>query len=126
MLDQAAATLRAAFEITEFEDDAPMRWALLRAESGLRLPDVVVLDTALHRGARAIRHLSLRVPVLIPLGLFLWVPGVIWVAERIYAWVSRNRHLLSRFFGCAEACSILPAREREGDIGVTKTTDGSG
>lgn len=54
VLDEAAATLRAAFEIAQFDDDAPIRWALLRAESSLRLPDVVVLDTALHYGARAI------------------------------------------------------------------------
>jgi predicted nucleic acid-binding protein len=54
VLDEAAASLRAAFEIVPFDDDAPIRWALLRAESGLRLPDVVVLDTALRHGARAI------------------------------------------------------------------------
>jgi len=54
VLDEAAATLRAAFEIVEFDDDAPVRWASLRAESGLRLPDVVVLDTALRHSARAI------------------------------------------------------------------------
>ena len=81
-------------------------------------------DGTIHRGARAIRHLGLRVPALIPLGLLLWFPGVIWFAERIYASISRNRHLLSRFFGCKEACSILPAREREGDFGATDSSDG--
>jgi predicted nucleic acid-binding protein len=54
VLDEAAASLRAAFAIAPFDDEAPIRWALLRAESGLRLPDVVVLDTALRHGARAI------------------------------------------------------------------------
>ena len=69
----------------------------------------------LHRGARAIRFLSLRMPLLIPLGLFLWIPGVIWIAEKFYAWVARNRLVLSRVFGCKDACAILPARKREGD-----------
>ena len=67
----------------------------------------------IHRGARAIRFLGMRLPLLVPIGLFLWIPGVIWVAERIYKWVSDNRHLLSRVFGCKEACSIMPERSRE-------------
>lgn len=69
----------------------------------------------IHRGARAIRYLGLRMPLLVPLGLFLWVPGVIWVAEKIYEVVSRNRLVLSRLFGCKGACAILPPRQRDGD-----------
>ena len=53
-LDDAAAALRAAFEVTEDDRDAPLRWASLRAETGLRLPDVIVLDTAIHHRADAI------------------------------------------------------------------------
>ena len=67
------------------------------------------------RGARAIRFLSMRLPLAIPLALVLWLPGVIWVAERIYAWVSRNRLLLSRVFGCKSACAVLPERKRDDD-----------
>jgi len=66
----------------------------------------------IYRGARAIRFLGLRMPLLVPLALFLWVPGVIWVAERVYMWISRNRHLLSRLFGCKQACALLPERKR--------------
>lgn len=66
-----------------------------------------------HRGARAIRFIGMRLPLAVPVALFLWLPGVIWVAERIYQWVSRNRHLLSRWFGCREACALLPARRRD-------------
>lgn len=68
-----------------------------------------------HRGARCIRHLGLRMPLLVPLALILWLPGVIWIAEIIYMWISRNRHLLSRWFGCGEACSIMPTRHRSDD-----------
>jgi predicted DCC family thiol-disulfide oxidoreductase YuxK len=64
----------------------------------------------IHRGARAIRFLGLRIPLLVPVGLFLWIPGVILVAEKIYAFVSRNRHFFSRIFGCEGACAILPER----------------
>lgn len=65
-----------------------------------------------YRGARCFRFLGLRIPLLLPLGLVLWIPGVIWIAEKVYAWVSRHRHLLSRLFGCKEACRIMPARKR--------------
>jgi hypothetical protein len=33
-------------------------------------------------------------------------------------WVSRNRLVLSRLFGCKEACAILPARRRGADLDV--------
>jgi predicted DCC family thiol-disulfide oxidoreductase YuxK len=42
----------------------------------------------IYRGARCIRFVGLRLPLLIPLALFLWIPGVIWIAERVYAWIS--------------------------------------
>ena len=64
----------------------------------------------LHRGARCIRFLGLRMPLLVPVALVLWVPGVIQVAEWIYQWISRNRYLLSRIFGCRGACAIMPSR----------------
>ena len=68
-----------------------------------------------YRGARAIRFLGMRLPLLLPVALFLWLPGVIFLAEIIYAWVSRNRLLLSRVFGCKGACAVMPARKREQD-----------
>jgi predicted DCC family thiol-disulfide oxidoreductase YuxK len=69
----------------------------------------------IYRGARAIRFVGMRLPLLIPVALFLWIPGVILIAEIVYQWVSRNRHLLSRVFGCKDACAILPAKKREQD-----------
>jgi predicted DCC family thiol-disulfide oxidoreductase YuxK len=68
-----------------------------------------------YRGARCIRFLSLRMPLLIPLGLLLWVPGVIWIAEHVYNRVANNRLFLSRLFGCKQACAVMPKRNREQD-----------
>ena len=70
-------------------------------------------DGEIHRGARAIRFLGLRLPLLVPVGLFLWLPGVIWIAEKVYQFVSRNRLFFGRIFGCQGACAIMPQRERE-------------
>ncbi len=72
-------------------------------------------DGKIHRGARCIRFVGLRLPLLVPIALFLWIPGVIQVAEIIYQWISRNRLGLSRLFGCKGACAILPARQRAQD-----------
>lgn len=71
----------------------------------------------IHRGARAVRFLGLRLPLLVPVGLFLWLPGVIWVAEKVYQFVSRNRLFFSRIFGCKGACAIMPERQRPSDPG---------
>lgn len=76
----------------------------------------VTPERRVYRGARCIRFVGMRMPLLVPLALVLWIPGVIWIAEKIYAWVSRNRHLLSRLFGCKEACAVMPARKREKDL----------
>lgn len=71
----------------------------------------VAKDGRIHRGARCIRFVSLRMPLAVPAGLFLWIPGVIQVAEVAYKWLSQNRHLISRVFGCKGACTLLPARQ---------------
>lgn len=80
----------------------------------------VAKDGKIHRGARCIRFVSLRMPLAMPIGLFLWIPGVILIAEIAYRWLSRNRHLLSRLFGCKGACTLLPARR-----GHTQQQDGT-
>lgn len=75
----------------------------------------VTSEGTIHRGARCIRFIGIRMPLAFPVSIFLWLPGVIWVAEKIYMWVSRNRHLLSRWFGCKEACTWMPQRDRDED-----------
>ena len=54
LLDEAAASFRSAFTIAAMDAVAPLRWAALRAATGLRLPDSIVLDTAVVGGASAI------------------------------------------------------------------------
>ncbi len=60
VLESAAEGLRASFVVTDVGEDAPERWAALRAETGLRLPDAIVLDTALSHNARAIATFDTR------------------------------------------------------------------
>jgi len=74
----------------------------------------VTAEGEIHRGARAIRFLGTRMPLLVPVSLFLWLPGVIWIAEKVYMFISRNRLFFSKIFGCKGACAIMPERKREG------------
>jgi predicted DCC family thiol-disulfide oxidoreductase YuxK len=76
---------------------------------------VVTSDGKVYRGARCIRFLAMRMPLVFPLALLLWIPGAIWIAEIVYSHVANNRMLLSRVFGCKDACSVMPARRREHD-----------
>ncbi len=87
----------------------------LTREDLLEAIHCVTPEGRIYRGARAIRFIGMRLPLLVPVALFLWLPGVIYLAEIIYRWVSRHRLLFSRVFGCKDACAILPARKREQD-----------
>jgi predicted DCC family thiol-disulfide oxidoreductase YuxK len=84
----------------------------LTRASLLEAMHVITRSGAIHRGARAIRFISGRLPLLWPLWILLWIPGVILISEVVYGVVSRNRHLLSRIFGCKSACQILPEKRR--------------
>ncbi len=70
----------------------------------------------IYRGARCLRFVGMRLPMMVPMALVLWFPGVIWVAEQVYQVISRNRQLLSRLFGCKGACAILPTRDHNRDV----------
>ena len=72
----------------------------------------VAKDGKVSRGARCLRFIGIRMPLAVPFALLLWVPGVIYIAEIFYRWISRHRYILSRVFGCKEACAIMPARQR--------------
>ena len=87
----------------------------LSGEELLEAMHCVSKNGRIYRGARCIRFVGMRLPLMVPVALFLWVPGVIWIAERVYAWVSRHRLRISRIFGCKDACAILPARKRDQD-----------
>lgn len=87
----------------------------LSREALLEAMHCVAKNGRVYRGARCIRFVGMRLPLMVPVALFLWVPGVIWIAERVYAWISRHRLRISRLFGCKDACAILPARKRDQD-----------
>ena len=70
-------------------------------------------DARVHRGARALRHIGMRMPLTIPIALILWIPGVIYLAEMFYKFGADRRQTLSKLLGCEGACEIMPARDRD-------------
>jgi predicted nucleic acid-binding protein len=56
----AEEALRQAFDVEGIATSAPRRWAIRRASTGLRLPDAIVLETALHHQARGVATFDAR------------------------------------------------------------------
>lgn len=59
-VDEAEAALRAAFDVEGYDESAPRRWASRRAVTGLRLPDAIVLETAVHHHASGVATFDAR------------------------------------------------------------------
>ena len=56
------------------------------------------LDTGkghLHEGFYAFRELTLKLPLLWPLALIFWLPGIQVPGRAVYRWVAANRYRLS-------------------------------
>jgi len=48
-----------------------------------------------YHGFGAFRHMAWRVPLLVLIAPFLYIPGVPFVGQRLYLWIARNRfHLV--------------------------------
>lgn len=62
------------------------------------------------RGARAVRFVALRVPLLVLAAIVLWMPGMIWMAEMLYARISTQRYRISGALGCQDACAPSPSK----------------
>ena len=92
--------------------EVALRVPLLKREALAAAMHALTPQGKVHRGARALRYLSARVVLLWPLSVLLWFPGVIFIAEVVYRFVSRHRQVLSKMFGCKGACKVLPERQR--------------
>lgn len=57
-------------------------------------------DGRVLRGAYAVRAAALRIPLLVPLGVLMHVPGIAFISRKVYAWVAARRYRLSEKMGC--------------------------
>lgn len=70
-------------------------------------------DGQVLQGVRALRAAGLRVPLLVPVTLLLWIPGMRWLADIVYGKISRNRYVLSKFFRCKDTCAVKSDSEHD-------------
>ena len=83
----------------------------VKQEDLLASMHVLTPGSRLHHGARGIRYIAGRLPLLWPIWLLLWVPGAIYISEFVYRRVANNRFLISKLFGCKTACAVLPQKK---------------
>ena len=50
----------------------------------------VTAEKKIYRGARCLRFVGMRMPLVVPLALILWIPGVIWIATSRSGAEARN------------------------------------
>jgi predicted DCC family thiol-disulfide oxidoreductase YuxK len=102
-LDSADRIDLVPYQAAELESYGVSRKA---AEQAMHL---VAPSGAVWSGAAAARELFRLMPVLRPLAWLFRVPGVMFVAERMYRWVARRRHR----FGCeSSTCKRGAAKSR--------------
>ena len=60
-----------------------------------------------YAGFGAFRWMAWRIPLLMPLAPFLYLPGVPWLGNRIYLWIARNR---LKLVPCHDGVCELPKK----------------
>ena len=83
----------------------------LTAEKCQSRIQLVEPDGRLSEGFFFLRRLSLKLPILMPLAPFLYLPGTGWIGQRVYDWVAARRFLLHRNTSCeTNQCVIVDQR----------------
>lgn len=113
--------------ITRFDDDkriavldmnsaaAQARFPQVAPEDAQRELHMVAPDGTIYRGAAAVRQTLLLLPALRGFGELMRLPGMMALANPIYAWVARNRYVLGgRVEPCDDGtCDIALGKARE-------------
>jgi predicted DCC family thiol-disulfide oxidoreductase YuxK len=79
--------------------DVPKRFPQVNADEAMRLMQAVDSQGRVYSGSDAWARVLLALPGWKLIAWLLLVPGIRFVAQRIYAWVARNRYRWNR-----EAC----------------------
>ena len=87
----------------------PERFPHLSRDALEEAMHLVSPDGEVHVGARAGEEVLRRLPRWRPSALLFRIPGVRWLAERVYGWVAGNRHRL----GCGEHCALAEDGSRD-------------
>lgn len=58
-------------------------------------------------GFAAFRWMAWRLPLLMPIAPFLFIPGIPWLGNKVYLWIAKNRF---RLVPCVDGVCELPKR----------------
>lgn len=61
-----------------------------------------------YAGFSAFRWMAWRLPPTMPIAPFLYIPGVLWVGNRIYRWIAKNRYSL---VACQDGVCRVPTKK---------------
>lgn len=86
------------------------RFPDLQQQAVLKQIHVIQPDGQVHVGFEGVRVLVRYLPPVAWLYPLLYLPGAAWFGHRIYAFVARNRYLLSRVFAPLQ-CTSAACRE---------------
>lgn len=59
-------------------------------------------------GFKAFRWIAWRLPLLMPMAPFLYIPGVPWIGNKVYLWIAKNRF---RLVPCKDGVCHIPVGE---------------
>jgi len=98
---------RRRIELLDLHDPAALlRFPQIDREAALRWMQAVDTHGNVWNGADAWAHIGLLLPGWNLLARLLLLPGLHWVAQKIYAWIARNRYRWNRSLCSDGTCSL--------------------
>lgn len=97
------------------EPSAQKRFPQVDREVAMRWMQAVDVQGRITSGADAWARIGMLLPGWNLLAWLLFIPGIRWIAARIYAWVARNRYRWNRDLCADGTCSLhLPEDSSQG------------
>ena len=62
----------------------------------------------IYAGFSAFRWMAWRLPLTLPMAPFLYLPGILWLGNRVYRWIAKNRYSL---VPCHDGICQIPAKK---------------
>jgi predicted DCC family thiol-disulfide oxidoreductase YuxK len=94
-------------ELLDLHDPTALqRFPQIDREAALRLMQAVDLRGRVYNGADAWARIGLLLPGWKVAAWLLFVPGIHWIAVKIYAWVARNRYRWNRTICDDGSCAL--------------------
>jgi len=93
------------------DDSASKRFPQVSMEAAMRWMQAVDSHGRVYSGIDAWVRIGMRLPGWNLIAWILFLPGVHWLAERVYAWIAQNRYRWNRQACEGGSCSVhLPNR----------------